>query len=489
MVKDIKTTKMKIQLLALSAFFMSLMMHAQQKDSTIVFKKKVLESTEVDFISSYYAQDGSHSAVSGGIGSEKLTDIASNIVIAIPLNTDDVLTVDAGLSAYTSASSSNINPFNKTGASGAGGDDDRLDNNNGTTTPIGTPWQASSGASKSDQLISLSASYSHSTDNRNFIWNVDASVSSEYDYSSTGFGAGVTRLFNNKNSEISVKANAYLDNWRPIYATELSEYGKYGSGFYVNGYFNGITVYNQNGVATTAYLPSKFKVWDSTGRNSFASMFSFSQVVTKNLQFSIFFDILKQEGMLSTPYQRIYFADKANFYIGNKSFIPVYESSSNTGVYRLADDIERLPNTRFKLPMGMRLNYYINEKFIFKTYYRYYQDDWDIKAHTFSAELPIKLTDAFTIYPMYRFYTQNQSKYFAPFEKHLSTETYYTSDYDLSTFQANQYGIGFDYTDLFASTKIFGLGIKNIDFRFNHYSRNDGLTANIATIAFKFTTD
>ncbi|WP_338030102.1 DUF3570 domain-containing protein [Flavobacterium branchiophilum] len=201
---------MKIQLLALSAFFMSLMMHAQQKDSTIVFKKKVLENTEVDFISSYYSQDGSHSAVSGGIGSEKLTDIASNIVIAIPLNTDDILTVDAGLSAYTSASSSNINPFNKTGASGAGGDDDRLDNNNGTTTPIGTPWQASSGASKSDQLISLSASYSHSTDNRNFIWNVDASVSSEYDYSSTGFGAGVTRLFNNKNSEISVKANAYL---------------------------------------------------------------------------------------------------------------------------------------------------------------------------------------------------------------------------------------------------------------------------------------
>ena len=76
-----------------------------------MFKKRVLESTEVDFLASYYDQDGTHSAVSGGIGSEKLNDFATNIVVAMPLNDDDVLTVDLGLSAYSSASSSNINPF------------------------------------------------------------------------------------------------------------------------------------------------------------------------------------------------------------------------------------------------------------------------------------------------------------------------------------------------------------------------------------------
>lgn|GEM_PF-1568710 len=46
--------------------------HAQQ-DSTIVYKKRVLESTEVEFLRSSYKQDGSHSAVGGGIGTEKLT--------------------------------------------------------------------------------------------------------------------------------------------------------------------------------------------------------------------------------------------------------------------------------------------------------------------------------------------------------------------------------------------------------------------------------
>ena len=116
---------MKNKIIVAFVFFASIAF-SQQKDSTnVTYKKRVLEGIEVDFLLSYYKQDGLHSSVSGGMGSEKLTDLASNIVVAIPLNDDDVLTVDAGLSAYTSASSSNINPFNATGASGRGnGDDD-----------------------------------------------------------------------------------------------------------------------------------------------------------------------------------------------------------------------------------------------------------------------------------------------------------------------------------------------------------------------------
>jgi len=172
------------------------------------FKKRVLESTEVDFLASYYVQDGSKSSVSGGIGSEKLTDVASNITVAMPLNDDDVLTVDIGISAYSSASSSNINPFNSSGASGntnysgASGNDDKKVNNKaaaGTSTgPYGSPWQASSGASKSDQLVSVMANYSHSSDSRNFIWNSDVSFSNEYDYTSVGFGGGIATLYSMK---------------------------------------------------------------------------------------------------------------------------------------------------------------------------------------------------------------------------------------------------------------------------------------------------
>jgi hypothetical protein len=62
---------------------------------------------------------------------------------------------------------------------------------------------------------------------------------------------------------------------------------------------------------------------------------------------------------LGTPYQRVYFADKANYYVGQAQYIPVYTTSENKGVYQLADDKERL-STHFKIPIGARLNFYIN---------------------------------------------------------------------------------------------------------------------------------
>lgn len=464
---------------------------SQKTTDSIQFKKRVLESTEVDFLLSYYNQDGSKSAVSGGLGSEQLTDIASNVVVSMPINDNDVLTVGLGISAYSSASSSNINPFNATGASGGGGDDDDDDDdddntNSGSTAPYGTPWQASSGASKSDQLTAITVNYAHSSDSRNFIWNADVSFSNEYDYTSIGFGGGVAQLFNDKNSEINLKVNAYLDQWQPIYPTELHEYSKNGPDFLNKGFFNGVPVLNQNGQATVDYLPSTFQTVSAVNRNSYSASFGFSQVVSKKIQFSVFFDVLKQQGLLSTPYHRIYFADKDNYYIGQPEYIANYENESNTGVYKLADDIERLPDSRFKLPIGTRLNYYINERFVLRTYYRYYSDNWDIQSHTANVELPFKISDRFTIFPMYRFYTQTQSKYYAPYETHLSTEKYYTSDADLSSFDANQYGFGINYTDIFTGAKIWKLGLKNIDFRFSHYRRSDNLTANIATIGFKF---
>jgi hypothetical protein len=440
---------MKKVFILLTGFIGSFTVSAQEveQDSTgTTYKKRVLESAEVDFLMSYYKQDGIHSAVSGGQGMEKLTDITPTIVIAMPLNDDDVLTADAGLSAYSSASSGNINPFD-------------------SRTP--SPWQASSGASASDQLISLVVNYSHSSDDRNSIWNTHISGSKEYDYSSFGFGGGYTKLFNDKNSELNVSANVYLDTWKPIYPKELQDFADNGNSTN-GGIFNYFSISAPDG---GNYNPTGFSFHDKKNRNSYSLSFSYSQVVNTRLQFSVFLDVLQQQGLLSTPYQRVYFADKANYFVNE---------------FQLADDIERLPDTRFKLPIGARLNYYVNQWLVLRTYYRYYTDDWGITAHTANIELPIKLNDKFTVFPMYRYYTQQASKYFAPYEAHLSTEKYYTSDYDLSKFVAHQYGAGLIYTDIFTKTHIWAMGIKTIELRYNHYNRSDGLDANIISFAIKF---
>ena len=107
------------------------------------------------------------------------------------------------------------------------------------------------------------------------------------------------------------------------------------------------------------------------------------------------------------------------------------------------------------MALGGRLNWFLNQRFTLRTFYRYYFDDWGISSHTASLELPIKITDKFTLYPSYRFYNQTASDYFNPYEVALSTEQFYTSDFDLSEYSANQFGFGVSYTDIFTK-RIFG---------------------------------
>ncbi|MDA3912188.1 MAG: DUF3570 domain-containing protein [Bacteroidales bacterium] len=465
--------------------------------STITFKKRVLENAEIDLLTSFYTQDGNNSAVTGGIGTEKLDDYASNINIAIPLNDDDILTIDATVSAYSSASSSNLNPFS--GASSGDDDDDDEDDDdddggNYVTGPVtGTPWVESSGASKSDVWVSGNIGYSHSSDNRNNIYSANINVANEYDYISFGAGVGFVKLFNQKNTELSLKANAYLDSWRPEYPTEIKTYIQEDGNLNAD-FFNGVDILDSNGNpidknGTYVWQPSKDYLIKEKGRNTYSFSLGFSQILSKKMQISIFSDITYQTGWLANPMQRVYFADKDDFYIGNASSIPNYTNPSNKDVFQLADDIERLPNNRLKIPIGIRWNYYINEFLIVKTYYRYYFDDWGVSSNTFNIELPIKIGDKFTIYPNYRFYNQTAADYFASFEQHLSTSNFYTSDFDLSKFSSNKFGIGIKYTDIFTKGHLWKFRLKNITLNYNYYERNTGLKAHNLSLGTKIIFD
>lgn len=469
-----------------------------QQENVNSYKKRVLESTEVDILSSYYGQTGNNASVTGGIGTEQLTDVAPSIVVSIPLNADDVLNVDVGISTYTSASSSNLNPFDLTHTTGSvsGASNSVPVTNNGYDGVIGSPWVASSGASRQDTWGGITVGYSHSSDDRNQIVNGHASFAAEFDYLSVGFGGGYTRLFNEKNTEISLKGSVYLDTWLPRYPTELDSYLEAG-GNLNSGFFAGVDILNSSGQVTIKNNNSEFSWRPVDGfslisdkkRNSYALSVSFSQILGKNTQMSLFADVVRQQGWLSNPMQRVYFADVANYFIGDPASIPNYTSSSNTNVFMLADDMERLPDNRLKVPIGIRLNQFINEVLTVRTYYRYYFDDWGLRSHTASVELPIKISDKFTFYPSYRYYTQNQIDYFAPFDLHLSTERYYTSDYDLSQYDAHQIGFGITYTDIFTKFRTWRFGLKSIDLKYNNYHRTTGLKANYIGIGFKFQMD
>ncbi|MFS4456167.1 DUF3570 domain-containing protein [Maribacter sp. 2304DJ31-5] len=409
-----------------------------QNTTNSSYQKRVLEAAEIDLLFSYYGQDGSNAAVTGGEGTEELSDATSSIVVKIPLNPDDILTVDAGVSAYTSASSSNVNPL------------DGDPNNNSS------PFSASSGASRQDLLAYFNPSYQHSSKDRNSIVSANGYVSSEYDYFSIGFGAGYARLFNEKNTEISISANVFLDKWNPQYPIELR-----------NGFSDNRTT--GNGIYNPAFTP-----FEKENRNSYSISLSFSQILAKRLQGSVFMDLVRQQGLLSTPFQRVYFGDTADFFIED---------------FQLADDVEQLPDSRFKIPIGARLNYFLGDRFVIRSYYRFYTDNWGVNSHTANLEIPIKLNDAFTIYPSYRYYAQTAADYFFEKEDALSTLDFYTSDYDLSAYNADQFGLGVRYKDIFTKARILRFGLKTVDFRFNSYTRSDGLNAFIFTLGTTFVAD
>jgi len=239
-------------------------LNGQNNDS--VFKKNVLDNPEVSFLTSYYSQEGDHASVTGGIGTEKLTDFTPTVIITMPLNPDEVLTFEVGISAYSSASSSNGNPFDISGSS-AGYDDDHDDdydddydddneNYTGGGQKIGTPWIESSGASASDIWSTIVVDHSKYSEDRNQITNKNFSIANEYDYNSIGFGGGITKLYNQKNTSLSFAGKIFIDKWNPVYPTELKAYSDE-KGDLTNGYFSGVDILDSTGQKSTNWAPKK----------------------------------------------------------------------------------------------------------------------------------------------------------------------------------------------------------------------------------------
>src|ERR1700761_7271091 len=79
-----------------------------QKKNYSVYKKQKLSQTDIEVLFSYYAQDGDHSAVTGGTGTENLQVYAPEFNITHKPDTLNVYKVNAGVDVVTSASHDNI---------------------------------------------------------------------------------------------------------------------------------------------------------------------------------------------------------------------------------------------------------------------------------------------------------------------------------------------------------------------------------------------
>jgi hypothetical protein len=399
---------MKRILLTAAGILALIQVQSQTTIDSTAYKSRKLKIEEINLVSSYYKQDGENAAVTGGIGSQRLTDIAN--IFDIKLTKYDKklrknsFGFEVGVDSYTSASS------------------DRVD------------LKANSSASSGDLRVYPTISWSRENEEKGTTIGAAVSSSSEYDYFSIGANVSFAKKSKDKNGEFTARFQTYIDQVTLIQPIELR---------------NPIQIGDDDDDYN----------YGSAGRNNFAGSLSYSQIVNKRLQVMLLTDVVQQTGYLSLPFHRVYFKDGT-----------VHQ--------------EKLPDTRFKLPIAFRASYFMGDNIILKGYYRFYTDDWGLKAHTANLEVPIKITPFLSLSPFYRYYTQTAIKYFAPYQTHTAQQNFYTSNYDLSKFNSQFFGAGIRFAP---PTNVFGIKhFSAIELRYGHYSKNINMNANIVSMHLKF---
>jgi hypothetical protein len=143
-----------------------------------------------------------------------------------------------------------------------------------------------------------------------------------------------------------------------------------------------------------------------------------------------------------------------------------------------------LPDNRLKLPIGARLNYFLGDNIVLRSFFRYYADNWGIKSETAELETAIKLTPFASISPFYRYYQQTAADYFNSYGQHQISEQFYSSDYDLSKFHSSYFGAGIR---LAPPAGVLGIAkLSMLELRYGHYVRSNGLNSNIVSMNLRF---
>jgi len=389
-----------------------LFLHAfsqMQTRDTSQYKPRKLSLEEVNLVSSYYTQDGDHSAIRGGIGSEHVTDLANGVELKFT-------GWDARLRKNSLAAGIGID--HHTAASQA--------------------WISKSGAStRTDGLrIYPSLDWTREDEQKGSSISAGAYYSGEFNYHSIGLNAGGTKKTKN-NGEFGLKLIAYLDQVKMILPSEFEQPGAYSTG--------------RNGEL-------RHPDYGSSGRQTYTASFSFSQVINSRLQGSLLLDLVEQQGYLGLPFHRVYFTDAT-------------------------DSIEKLPTNRFKLPIGLRISYFLGDNIILRGYYRFYTDSWGLRSHTASLETSIKVSPFFSVTPFYRYYVQTAADYFAPYEVHLKSDAYYTSNYALAAFNSSFFGSGLR---LAPPKGIFNSHLAMLEIRYGHYTQTTDLVSDVVSLNLQF---
>jgi hypothetical protein len=227
-----------------------------QKSESNNHRKKVSQ-TSIQLVYSHYLQNGNHSAVTGGTGTERLTIYSPDITIKKQVDSFRSFSVNTGVDIISSASTDNID-------------------------------FVMSSASRIDHHAYVNAEYNRDARNKRWGYGVNGYFSIESDYLSAGAGISGNISNADHSREFSASFEFFLDDLR---------WGR------LNGERPLRLVYPDELRGTDWF--------DNYKRQSYNLNLGIRQIINKKIVLAVFPGIAYQHGLLGTPFHRVFFKDSS----------------------------------------------------------------------------------------------------------------------------------------------------------------------------------
>lgn len=157
-----------------------------------------------------------------------------------------------------------------------------------------------------------------------------------------------------------------------------------------------------------------------------------SQILTRDLLVDLSEEVITDDGYLGNPYRSFRVASlDGNSYSWQSEIFPQARTSNTTTL-----------RARYHLP---------NYRAAVYGSYRYYQDGWDVKSHTFETGYDHTLASGWLFNVHVRYYKQGEADFYQDLFDPLKLQNYMTRDKQLSDMHSITYGAGVSYEMPFKS--------------------------------------
>ena len=231
-----------------------------------LFRKKKLTTIDIEVFYSFYDQDGNHSAVTGGEGTEKLMVNDFGLNFGLTVDTSHTIIFETYVDIISSASVDNIDFIR-------------------------------SSASEHDNHISLQVGYQYQSKKAPFLLGAKYLFGLESDYLSNGFNIWGSLTSKDFTRNLSLSIICYFDDLRWGRFSEAADYKP-----------------------TTLVYPVelRYKQWfDIYRRNTYNVNAGFRQDINKHISLQFDLSLIYQQGLISTSFHRIFFYDSDSGVVEN----------------------------------------------------------------------------------------------------------------------------------------------------------------------------